>query len=106
MIRAVPRDQPVGGGLRDQVLELTPAALGGDREAAVLDQRAGIDEVGDVLASGAAAGGMASLDRFAARLVAGQRLALAQLAEVRALWIAASRLLVRHERHVPRRRRA
>ena len=66
-------DQAVGRRLRDQVLDLAAAALGGDREAAVLDEGAGIDEVGDVLARGAAAGRVAALDRLGARLVVGQR---------------------------------
>ena len=66
-------DQPVGGGALDQLLELAAAALGGDREAAVLDEAAGVDEVGDVLARRAAAGRVAPLDGLGARRVLGQR---------------------------------
>ena len=56
-------DQPVGGGAGDQVVELAPAALGGDREAPVLDEGAGVDEVLEVLARGAAARRVALGDR-------------------------------------------
>ncbi len=95
-------DQAVGGGARDQVLELAPAALGGDREAAVLDEGAGVDQVGEVLAGGAPAGRVAALDRLLARRVLGQRPALQQLGQILALSFAAS-LPVWHGRHVPRR---
>jgi hypothetical protein len=36
-------DQAVGGRARDQVVELAALALGGDREAPVLDERAVVD---------------------------------------------------------------
>ena len=75
-------DEAVGGGARDQVLELAAPALGGDREAPVLDEGAGVDEVGDVLARGAAAGGVAPLDRLGPRRVLGQRPARKHLVEV------------------------
>ena len=42
-------DQAVGRACGDEVLELATAALGGDDERAVLDERALVDEVGDVL---------------------------------------------------------
>ena len=48
--RADAGDQPVGGGAADQVVEFAAAALRGDREAAVLDEGAGVDQVVDVLA--------------------------------------------------------
>ena len=51
-------DQAVGGGAGDQVVELAAAALGGDRVAAVLDEGAGVDQVGEVLARRAPAGGV------------------------------------------------
>ena len=73
MIRAVPPISPSAGRARDQVLDLAPAALGGDREAAVLDEGAGVDQVLDVLAGGAPAGRVAAGDRLAARGVLGQR---------------------------------
>ena len=75
-------DQPVGGGAGDQLLDLAPPALGGDREPAVLDQAARIDQVREVLARRAPAGGVAALDRLRARLVAGQPAALEHLGEV------------------------
>jgi hypothetical protein len=48
---ADPADQSVGGGRGDQVLHRPPAPLRGDHERAVLDERAGVDQVGHVLAS-------------------------------------------------------
>ena len=48
--RADAADQAVGGRVGDQVVEVAAAALGGDDERAVLDERAVVDEVGDVLA--------------------------------------------------------
>ena len=48
-------DQAVGGRALDQILERAPAALGGDRQRAVLDERARVAEVVDVLARGALA---------------------------------------------------
>ena len=48
-------DQAVGGRARDQLVDLAPRPLGGDREAAVLDEAARVDEVGEVLARGAPA---------------------------------------------------
>ncbi len=78
-------DEAVRGGAVDQVLELAAAALGGDREAAVLDERAGVDEVGDVLAGGAAAGVVTAADRLRASRVLGPRAAAQELVEVLAL---------------------
>ncbi len=43
-------DEAVGGGVLDQVVERPTAALRGDHEGAVLDERAVVDEVGEVLA--------------------------------------------------------
>ena len=78
-------DQAVGGGAGDQVLDLASPSLGGDRETAVLDEGARIDQVGEVLARRASAAGVAALDRVAARLVTGLRLPAQHLGEVRAL---------------------
>ena len=47
------RDQAVGRGVGDQVLLGAPTALRGDRQRAVLDEAARIDQVGDVLPRGA-----------------------------------------------------
>ena len=61
------RHEAVGGRARDEVVEVAAGALGGDREAPVLDERARVDEVGDVLARGAPAGRAAALDRLGPR---------------------------------------
>ena len=50
--------------------------------AAVLDEAARVDEVGEVLARGASAAGVAALDRLGPGLVAGQPPALEHLGEV------------------------
>ena len=92
-------DKPVSGRARDQVVELAPPALRGDREAAVLDEGAGVDEVVDVLPSGPATRLMAPLHGIRPRLVTGQRLPPPQLGEIVALPTA---LLVRHRADVPR----
>ena len=57
------RNQPVGGRVHDEVIDLAPAALGGDRERAVFDERTVIDEVRDVFARGALIGLAPPLDR-------------------------------------------
>ena len=64
-------DQPVGGRAGDQLRGLAPGALRRDREAAVLDEAARVDEVGEVLARRAGTGCVAALDRLRARVVAG-----------------------------------
>jgi hypothetical protein len=66
----------------DQVVELAAGALGGDRKAAVLGEAARIDQVGDVLAGAAKAGGVAAVDRARAGLVGGRSAALERLGEV------------------------
>ena len=93
-------DQAVGGGARDQVVELAPAPLGGDREAAVLDEGAGIDEVGDVLAGGPAAGGVAALHGLGTRPVLGQRPALEDLGQILALTVPSPPLCTRGHAHI------
>ena len=64
--------------------------------AAVLDQAALVDEVGEVLARGAPAGGVAALDRLGAGVVAGQPPALEHLGEV------VSNVVLSHERRIRR----
>src|SRR5262249_8351681 len=66
----------------DQLAQLAPRALGGDREAAVLDEAPRVDEVLDVLARRARAGRVPALDRLGTRLVARRRAALQNLVEV------------------------
>jgi hypothetical protein len=73
LTRAVPPSRPVGGGAGDQVVELAAAALGGDRVAPILDEGAGIDEVGEVLPGGSPAGIVPLLHRVGPRHVLGQR---------------------------------
>ena len=50
MIRAVPAISPSAGVRAISSCGLAAHPLGGDREAAVLDEAAGVDEVGEVLA--------------------------------------------------------
>jgi hypothetical protein len=78
-------DEPVGRRPRDQVLDLAAPALGGDREAPVLDEAARVDQVGDVLPRRPAAAGVAALDGVGAGGVLGQRPAREQLGQVVAL---------------------
>ena len=75
-------DEAVGRGALEQLGKLAAGPLGGDRQPAVLDEAARVDEVVDVLARGAPAGGMAALDGLGARLVAGQRPPLQRLGQV------------------------
>ena len=48
-------DQAVGRRALDQLLARAPALLGGEHQRSVLDEAAGVDEVVEVLARGAAA---------------------------------------------------
>ncbi len=54
------RHQAVGRGAGDEVLERAPATLRGHHEGPVLDERALVEEVGDVLAGGAVPAGVAA----------------------------------------------
>ncbi len=83
-------DQPVRRRPLEQLTKLTAGPLGSDREAAVLDEAPRIDEVGEVLAGRPPVASMALRDRIRARLVAEQRLALAELAELGADLLIAS----------------
>ena len=65
--------QPVGGSARDQVGEIAAKSLGGDREPSVLDERARVDEILDVLPRGASVAGVPAFDRIGARRVLGER---------------------------------
>ena len=75
-------DHAVGRRVADQVVELAPAALRRERERAVLDEAAGVAEIGDVLARGAQAEGVALGDGVGPAGVGEQRLARAQLEQV------------------------
>ncbi len=63
--------------------------LCGDGEPAVLDERAGVDQVGDVLARGAPATGVPLLHRVGTRRVLGQRATVHQMLVVGAQWFVA-----------------
>src|ERR1700753_3217943 len=78
-------DEAVGGGPGDQVVDRAPPALGGDRVAAVLDEAALVDQVGEVLARRPPARRVTLLDRIGPRPVLGQRPPRSQLGEVGAL---------------------
>ena len=96
-------DHAVGRRVADQVVELAPAALRGERERAVLDEAAGVAQVGDVLARGAQAEGVALGDGVGTAGVGEQRLARAQLEQVGAQRVA-RRLAARcRRRSAPRR---
>ncbi len=75
-------DQAVGRGVGDQVLFGAPAALGGDRQRAVLHEAAGVDQVGDVLPGGAATPRVPLGHRRRAALVAGEQVPVSDLVEV------------------------
>ena len=81
-MRAVPAISPSAGVRAISSSSSRRIALRGDREAAVLDEAALVDEVGEVLARRARAARVASLDRLGPRLVAGQPPALEHLGEV------------------------
>ena len=76
------RNQAVGRRVLDQIIHLAPPALGGDRERAVFDKGAVIDELGDVLARGALVGLAAPLDRGRAVFVERDGVALVQFGEI------------------------
>ncbi len=80
---ADPRDQAVGGRALEQLAELAAPPLGRDREPAVLDEAAGVDQVGEVLARRSRAGGVAALNRLGAGGVLGLRPALERFPQVR-----------------------
>jgi len=80
-------EQAVGRGAGDQVVDLAPAALGGDREAPVLDEGAGVDELVEVLPGRAPTGRVAALEGVGTGLVAGEGAPRQHLGEVRALLV-------------------
>ena len=65
-------DDPVGGRVRDQVVELAARALGGDGQRAIFDETAGVAEIGDVFARRAQAERVTLVDRLRAGLVSGR----------------------------------
>ena len=75
-------DEAVGRRVLDEIVELAPAPLRGDREAAVFHERAVVDELRDVLARGALIGVAAALDRGRAIFVERVGLARDQFGEI------------------------
>ena len=75
-------DQPVGGRVMDQIVELPPAALGGDRQRSVFDERAVIDQLRDVFPRGALIGLAPALDRGRPVLVKRDGMARDELREI------------------------
>ena len=97
-------DHAVGRRVADQVVELAPAALRRERERAVLDEAAGVAEIGDVLARGAQAEGVALGDGVGTAGVGEQRLARAQLEQVGAQGVRVGSRRRAVGRSAPRRR--
>ena len=60
---ATPEIRPSAGVLLDEIVDLAPPALGGDRQRAIFDERTFIDELRDVLARRALVGLAPPLDR-------------------------------------------
>ncbi len=77
--------EPVGGRALDQLLQVAALALGRDRQAPVLDERARIHEVRHVLARRAPAAVVALADRVRPRGVLGLSTSTLELGEVVAL---------------------
>jgi hypothetical protein len=75
-------EQAVAGRARDQVIEVAPLALRGDREAPVFDPGPGIDQVVDVLPGGAPAPLVTLGDRLRPGGILGQRPPPQQLGEL------------------------
>src|SRR5207245_3107310 len=65
-----------------EVVDGTPPPLRRDRERAVFDKRAGIDELRDILPRGALVGLAPPLDRGRAIFVARERMPLIQFGEI------------------------
>jgi len=78
------RDQAVGRRVHDEIVDLAAATLRGDRQRAVFDERAVVDQLGDVLPRGALVGLAAALDRGRAVLIEGDGVAGDQFGEIRA----------------------
>ncbi len=75
-------DEAVGRRVLDEIVELAPAPLRRDRKAAILHERAVVDELRDILARGALIGVAAALDRSRAIFVERVGLARDQFGEI------------------------
>ena len=78
---------PSAGVVDDQVGELPALLLGGCDEAAVLDEGARVDEVGDVLPGGTTSPGVPRRDLLGARRVGGQEASRHDLVETSCGWL-------------------
>ena len=83
-MRAVPATSPSAGVRAIRSSSSAAEPLGGDGEPAVLDERAGVDEVVDVLAGGATVRRVPAVDGLGAGRILGQRTPTQQLGVVAA----------------------
>src|ERR1700760_833188 len=79
---ADPADEPVGGRALDQLLAGAPLLLGGDDQRSVLDERVRVEQIGQVLASGATPGGVALVHGLRTTVIQAERVALADRLQV------------------------
>ena len=89
-------DQAVGRRVPDEIVDLAPAALGGDRQRAVFDERAVIDELRDVLARRALVGLAPALDRGRAVFIQRDGVARDQFGQIGADVVEIDILFLRH----------
>ena len=76
-------DETVGGCTREQLLDRASPTLSGDDERRVLDERALVEQVRDVLTRGASTAGVPPVDGLGAPVVEHQLVTLEDLREVR-----------------------
>jgi len=76
-------DDPVGGCATDEIVDAAPAALRRDRQAAVLDEAAGVAQVVEIRARGSPTCRMAGRDDVGAALVPRQAPASQRFSEIR-----------------------
>ena len=77
-------NQAIGRGVGDQILFRSPAALRGDRQRAVFDEAARVDQISDVLPGSAATLRVPLGDSGLAALVEGEQMPVPDLLEVSA----------------------
>ena len=75
-------DQPVGGGVAQQVIEGSSISLGGDRQRAVLDERARVAQIGQVLPGRAVPVAVAAGNRLGTGFVEYERVPIQYLDQV------------------------
>ena len=86
-------DETVARCVGDEIVEAATLTLGRDGERSELTEGAGVHEVGDVLACGALASLMTTLDGFGAGIVGGDMTASSILREVLAFFRSGGRLV-------------